>query len=473
MKHVFKTAYCLLLLLLAAGCDKKSDSDGDGATGKDAALAIDKTAISAAHTAGTYTLQVTSTQSWSAEVDSAATWCTLTNASNTGNGTVTVNVVENPTIEARAATVTFTAGTLTRKVAVAQAGAPPALNTDNTAIEAAFPAGTYAVAVTSNVTWTASVNAGATWCTISPATATGNGTVTITVAAQLTAIPRAATITFTAGSPIKTVSVVQEGAPVTLTTDRTSIAAPFTAGSYTVAVTSNATWTASVDAAATWCTVSPATGTSNGTVTVNVMENPATVTRAATVTFTAGTVTRAVSVTQPENMGQPPYAASTQTWVLGTQIWSDVIQWPECNKSSFNTPPADCRSYTSGTNTWYYYGFGFASGNLCKSPWRVPRYDDLMTLHNAGLDTNLPAEWVIGGYYIIQNNTLHDVDNGYYWSQTWEKSIYNIRWFFYEDTRLYYLDTATGLTYYVSHTWADTGNHVSYPARAMRVRCIK
>jgi hypothetical protein len=44
----------------------------------------------------------------------------------------------------------------------------------------------------------------------------------------------------------------------------------------------------------------------------------------------------------------PRYAASTKTWVFGYQIWSDAIQIPSCNKSSFKvsfTEP-DCRSYT-------------------------------------------------------------------------------------------------------------------------------
>jgi hypothetical protein len=31
----------------------------------------------------------------------------------------------------------------------------------------------------------------------------------------------------------------------------------------------------------------------------------------------------------------PRYAASTQTWTFGEQIWSDAIHIPECNKTDF------------------------------------------------------------------------------------------------------------------------------------------
>ncbi|MDR2125390.1 MAG: hypothetical protein LBP63_00995 [Prevotellaceae bacterium] len=87
-------------------------------------------------------------------------------------------------------------------------------------------------------------------------------------------------------------------APVpTLSVSPENIQATATAGSYTINVTSNASWTATC--AETWCTLTGASAIGNGAITVNVAENttfdnP----RTATVTITAGELTETVSVEQ-------------------------------------------------------------------------------------------------------------------------------------------------------------------------------
>jgi hypothetical protein len=86
-------------------------------------LEVDNITISAAIAAGSYPINVTSNSAWTAHVNNGTTWCTLTNNNGFGNGAITVNVAENHTIAARAATITFTADTITREVAVQQAGA--------------------------------------------------------------------------------------------------------------------------------------------------------------------------------------------------------------------------------------------------------------------------------------------------------------------------------------------------------------
>jgi hypothetical protein len=88
-------------------------------------LSVSPSAISAANTAGAYSIEVTSNTAWTATVTSDnSEWCTLTNASGDGNGTVTVNVTANPQ-EARTATVAVTAGNLTEEVTVNQEKASP------------------------------------------------------------------------------------------------------------------------------------------------------------------------------------------------------------------------------------------------------------------------------------------------------------------------------------------------------------
>ena len=80
----------------------------------------------------------------------------------------------------------------------------------------------------------------------------------------------------------------QETIPVVYHTSANStlltVKADATDSPQTIAVTSNEEWTAS-SSDESWCTVSPANGGSNGTVTVTVTNNPSTSPRSATITI--------------------------------------------------------------------------------------------------------------------------------------------------------------------------------------------
>jgi uncharacterized protein (TIGR02145 family) len=439
----------------------------------DSSLQVEPSSISAVAEGGNYYFAIVSKSIWTAAITAGATWCTVYPTAGPGDATGLIVAAKNAAPEIRAATITFTSGSLTRTVSVTQAALVPTLTTDKATIEAAYTTGYYTVAVTSNTTWTAAVNAGATWCTVSPTSGTDNRTVTVNVATNPMAAARAATVTFATGTLTRALPVTQAGANPTLTTDKNVIEAASTAGSYAVAVTSNAAWTASVNSAATaWCLLTHASATGNGTVTVNVTANPMVATRAATVTFAAGTLTRTVAVKQ---YSTPPYAASTQTWTVGNQMWSDAIHVPDCNKSSFTTSNTEphCRSYTSGTNTWYYYNWAYVNSRaalLCPSPWRAPTAEDFCTLDKSlsGASScpsrtmsaqQVNATYVLawggsyGGYY-NSSGTLRNQDTyAYYWSSRALDSSY-----------------AYGLEYVSSYVFPQGTYFKPY---GFQVRCVK
>jgi hypothetical protein len=68
------------------------------------------------------------------------------------------------------------------------------------------------------------------------------------------------------------------------------------AAGHTIAVTSNAAWTASENAE--WLSLTPATGSGNGIITVNVETNTTAESRTATITVKAGSLSQTVTVTQ-------------------------------------------------------------------------------------------------------------------------------------------------------------------------------
>jgi hypothetical protein len=100
----------------------------------------------------------------------------------------------------------------------------------------------------------------------------------------------------------------------------------------------------------------------------------------------------------------PPHAASTRTWSVGIQTWSDAIHIPDCNKmnemNSLTVP--QCRSYTEGANTWYYYNWPYVIANadlLCPIPWHVPTSSDLDILRRGKYTAlELAITWGLNGY---------------------------------------------------------------------------
>jgi hypothetical protein len=287
-------------------------------------------------------------------------------------------------------------------------------------VSAVVTEGTYAIAVTSNVAWTAAVDAAATWCTASPASGNANGTVTVNVAENLTVETRSATVTVSAGSLEKTVTVTQDAAAPILEVDRTTIDATVDAASYDIVVTSNMAWTAAVDAAATWCTVSPASGSSDATVTVNVEFYAEVGNRAATVTFTAGALVSTVTVTQQRDT--PPDAYSAQTWTFGDQVWSDrIIATPStCAQTATLTTANYTTAEYKESDGRYYYSWTCvidAQATLCPSPWRVPSQDDFNTLVSNTTSSTLDSDWGLGGY--ANGSAMSSVDSqARYWSST-------------------------------------------------------
>jgi hypothetical protein len=122
------------------------------------------------------------------------------------------------------------------------------------------------------------------------------------------------------------------------------------------------------------------------------------------------------------NVATPSGAASTQTWIFGSQTWSDRVVVAPSGCASVTTlsetsyPPAQ---YKISSNRYYYNWtcVNTASTQLCPSPWRVPTRDDFNTLGNNATGSTLGSAWGYGGY--AAGNNIYATDSyGYYWSST-------------------------------------------------------
>src|SRR5262249_42902058 len=161
---------------------------------------------------------------------------------------------------ARAATVTIGGHTVT----ITQAAAPCTytLSPTTASITAAGGTGTITVTTGTGCSWTAISDSA--WLTLSPTSGSANGSVSYTAApANAATIGRAATVTI--GE--QTVTITQAAAPCTyaLAPTTTSVGAAGGTGPITVTAGTGCAWSATSDSG--WLTVSPTSGSANGSVT--------------------------------------------------------------------------------------------------------------------------------------------------------------------------------------------------------------
>ena len=152
--------------------------------------------------------------------------------------------------------------------------------------------GTQVVPVTSSLSWTVSTSQ--TWITASPASGSGNGTVSITCSSNTGSSSRSGTVTIRGGEYTQTVTITQEGALLNVSPGNLTFAS--NGGTKSVSVTSNLSW--SVTDNQSWITVSPASGSGNGTVSITCSSNIGSFSRSGTLTISGGGLTKTIEVTQ-------------------------------------------------------------------------------------------------------------------------------------------------------------------------------
>jgi hypothetical protein len=308
------------------------------------------TTVSMLAAAGTNTFYVNSNITCSFSCD--ANWLTLDKSTITGNGTVTLTAEENPTLTARTANITVSGqGVTSKTVTITQAASLPKLSVAESAASLGnFAGSTATINVSSNTSWSASVNN--TWLTISPSSATGNGIISVTAEANTSITPRTATVTISAtGTASKLITITQAAGNPTLTLSASSgTIGSFSDSRSSVKVKCNTTWTATNNAA--WLTLSNTSYTGDNTIIFTATANPEITTRTATITISAtGTTPQTYTLTQ--DAGQPVVTITNKTVSVGSTA-----------NSSINVSIASNTQWnTSGYANWLSVTPSTATGN--------------------------------------------------------------------------------------------------------------
>jgi hypothetical protein len=178
---------------------------------------------------------------------------------------------------------------------ITEAASTSTLSLSATELNFAFAGEQQSFNITSNVNWTVSSNAS--WLTISPTSGSNDGTVTATTSPNNATTSRTATITITGeGVTSQTITVTQAGLSPTLSISTTSLTFVAAGESKSIDVYSNTSWTATSNAS--WLTISPTSGSNDGSVEIKAAVNTNTSQRTATVVISNGETSESVSITQ-------------------------------------------------------------------------------------------------------------------------------------------------------------------------------
>ncbi len=242
---------------------------------------------------GEQTFTVSSNVDWT--VSSPQSWCSVTPASASGNGTVKVKVSKHEQTSTRSTTITVkTDSGLTQTVKVEQTGID-VFEISPTEVSVPFGGGSFDIKVTSSIGY--KISSHPDW--ISEA-GFDRDVYTFKAEANPSESDRTGTIVFCNDKEVCIpVTVKQAGKPEDpkIEISVSSLSFECSASEKSVTVTSNTDWTASSDKS--WCKVSPANGSGNATLTIKADDNNTTETRSATITVsTSSGLTRTIQVSQ-------------------------------------------------------------------------------------------------------------------------------------------------------------------------------
>lgn len=244
------------------------------------------------------TVSVSSNINWTATANN--TWLSVSPAGGANNGSLVITALSgNNGSAARVGTVTLSGNGLSETINVTQEAAQLSLSPQSITLGNSAGA-SQTVTLTSNISWSA--NSGTYWLDVTPANGSNNSTLTLTAnAANSSATSRSGTITVTGNGLTETISVSQEGSQISVNPQ--SITLSDTAySSEVVSINSNFAW--SVSSPQSWLSVSPASGTANGSITITALSaNTGTSVRTGSVIVDGNGLSETISITQETSVG--------------------------------------------------------------------------------------------------------------------------------------------------------------------------
>lgn len=217
--------------------------------------------------AGSQDFYVNSNTSW--KIVSQPEWLSLGRTSGNGNGSIDASVVENNTTISKTGKIIIstTDNVASREITVTQSA--KTIDYINASLSFGYNAEEQTFTFITNGNWTAITDAD--WYTIDKSSGSGSATIKVITQDNNTTSERDGIITLCIADKNFNVGIHQACKYLTLS----SSAFNFTSatGSTTVTIGSNTEWKASVQDSPSWLLVTPASGSGNATITIDVLKN--------------------------------------------------------------------------------------------------------------------------------------------------------------------------------------------------------
>ena len=242
-------------------------------------IETEQTELSFKASGGSQELAVLSNTSWT--VSSTPSWITVSPSNGDGDGTVKVTAQDNPNTANRSGVIHITQSGLSIDVAITVTQTGKTFDVNTTVLNFEDKQETQTVEILTDGTWNARTDD--TWITLSPMSASGNSTLSVTVAENPNDSERSGQVIISMGDKSSTISVVQKGKYFTVSNSLLTYTSK--GGSMNIAVTTNDTWTAKIENSPTWLQLSSTSGSGNVDVKVTASDNPSVNSRSATIIF--------------------------------------------------------------------------------------------------------------------------------------------------------------------------------------------
>lgn len=239
------------------------------------------------------TLTIRSTAAWM--ITSGSPWISVIPGLGNGNEVITVMVTSNEGSVERSGFLEITGCSVTRKVAVHQAGSC-SLTLSAHSAELGPEQGSTPVEVFSNAAWEA--HSQESWISLDPLNGEGDSILTITVTANSEQSKRTGLVTVMGCNTSRTIQVTQQGT-CSLEVDPIELEFSPSASDRYVTVSSGTSWKAST--AETWISVTPSSGAGTTMLRISVTENTGSSPRKGVVLVAGCGVVHTITISQRSN----------------------------------------------------------------------------------------------------------------------------------------------------------------------------
>ena len=231
----------------------------------DCLLSVDNESLQFDQRGGNKSLTISSNSTWT--VSDNASWITVSTVSGSGNMNMTVGTTPNENFSERTGIITITACDRLITVKVVQEGTC-SLTLSADKVSFSILEGSTKIGIKSTGSWLVTSNTP--WINFSPSIGNGDDSLRISVSGNEGYVQRTGSITISACSSQKVISVSQNGSCI-LALETETLGFEASQGSREIRVESSNAW--SVRSEVPWITVEPLTSGGSGTLKVSVSEN--------------------------------------------------------------------------------------------------------------------------------------------------------------------------------------------------------